>query len=599
MSEQDEDLGRRLMEMGVISEQALEQAKMMQTQTGGRLDHALLQLGAVTAADLRQLAESGPTSVEAPAATASEAPPQAVQAPAPAAPPAAEAVSLSNYQVDPNALRDVPRHVAESRRVLPIQMSEDRIVVAMADATDVLAIDEVRARTGRKVEPIQVPEHELMQAIDQYYSTRARTAMLSTEGAIDVAGPLADVEAAADMDAEMATMLDQAPVVRVVQSILSNAVRARASDVHVEPRADGLHVRYRVDGDLYTATVLSSEILRLIISRLKIMANMDIAENRLPQDNRTFVTVDGRPIDLRVSSMPTYFGEKVVLRILDKAQVLIDLKQLGFSTQVYEKYDEFLNTPQGMMLVTGPTGSGKSTTLYASLQRLKTDTKNIMTVEDPIEYQVDGINQSQVLPRIDLSFARCLRSILRQDPDIILVGEIRDNETADMAFRAALTGHLVLSTLHTNDAPSAATRLVDMGVEPYLIASSVIGVIAQRLVRRLCSRCRGQTEPTSVEIDRLGLTAEEAANMNFYRGRGCEQCRNTGYYGRVACFELMTMNNDIRHLVMQRAPATDVRQAALDSGMISLRTDGLQKIHEGITGASEIVNIIFAAEPAT
>ncbi|MGD8240069.1 MAG: GspE/PulE family protein, partial [Armatimonadota bacterium] len=507
------------------------------------------------------------------------------------------AATLANYQIDPNAMRHIPKHVAESQRILPIQMSEDRIVVAMADASDVLAIDEVRTRTGRKVEPIQVPEHELLQAIQQYYTRRARSAMSSTEGAIDVAQPLRDVEAAADLDGDMAAMLDQAPVVRLVQSILGNAVRARASDVHVEPREDGLHVRYRVDGELYTPTVLSSEMQPLVISRLKIMANMDIADSRLPQDNRAFVSVDERPIDLRVSTMPTYFGEKVVLRILDKAQVLIDLSQLGFGPQIYEQYEQLLHAPQGMILVTGPTGSGKSTTLYASLQQIKTETRNIMTVEDPIEYQVDGINQSQVHPRIDLSFARCLRSILRQDPDTILVGEIRDAETADMAFRAALTGHLVLSTLHTNDAPGATTRLIDMGVEPYLIASSVIGVLAQRLVRRLCSRCRAQTEPTSAEIDRLGLTAEQAANMSFYRGRGCEQCRNTGYYGRVACFELMPMNNDIRRLVMGRVPATEIRQAALTSGMATLRADGLQKIHEGVTGPSELLNILFAKEP--
>ena len=598
MAESEEEIGRRLVEMGIVSEHVLEQAKMMQTQMGGRLEHALLQLGAVTTADLQRLLEAAPP---APAASA----PAERSAAAPAAPPAAApapvrapgTASLANYQIDPSALRHIPRHVAESQRVMPIQMSEDRIVVAMADASDVLAIDEVRTRTGRKVEPIQVPEQELLQAIQQYYTRRARAAISSTEGAIDVAQPLRDVGAAAGVDSDMAQMLDQAPVVRVVHSILSNAVRARASDVHVEPREDGLHVRYRVDGDLYTPTVLSSEMQALIISRLKIMANMDIAESRMPQDNRTFVTVDDRPIDLRVSTMPTYFGEKVVLRILDKAQVLIDLEQLGFSPQIHEQYDKLLHAPQGMILVTGPTGSGKSTTLYASLQRIKTDTRNIMTVEDPIEYQVDGINQSQVLPRIELNFARCLRSILRQDPDIILVGEIRDAETAEMAFRAALTGHLVLSTLHTNDAPSATTRLMDMGVEPYLIASSVIGVLAQRLVRRICTRCRGRTEPTSIEIDRLGLTAEQAANMNFYRGRGCEQCRNMGHYGRVGCFELMVMTNEVRHLVMNRAPASDLRQAAISTGMATLRADALYKVHAGMSSASEVINILFAEEP--
>ncbi|MFQ6097933.1 MAG: GspE/PulE family protein, partial [Armatimonadota bacterium] len=442
-----------------------------------------------------------------------------------------------------------------------------------------------------------VPEQELREAIDQYYAAQARSRLLEPgEDVRDATASVREIDLAAGIDENLIAMLDQAPVVRIVHNILSNAVRMRASDVHAEPREDGLHIRYRIDGQLVTASVLPKDMQKLVISRLKIMAEIDIGESRLPQDNRAMIKVDDRAIDLRVSTLPTYWGEKVVLRILDKAQVLLSLNQLGFTPETLKAYQDLLRTPQGMILVTGPTGSGKSTTLYASLQYLKTDTKNITTVEDPIEYQVEGVNQSQVLPKIDLTFARCLRAILRQDPDIILVGEIRDNETAEMAFRAALTGHLVLSTLHTNDAPSAVTRLVDMGVEPYLIASSVIGVIAQRLVRRICTRCREQTSLSDLEIEQLGLDSEAASRLMAYKGRGCEQCRNTGYYGRVAVYELFTMNNELRHMIMSGAAAADIRRKAIETGMTTLRDDGLQKIHGGVTTAAEVINVIFSTE---
>ncbi|MFQ6131122.1 MAG: GspE/PulE family protein [Armatimonadota bacterium] len=589
----DDHLSRQLLELGMVTEGDLAEAKQMQTQMGTQLGTALIQLGVLTAADLARLAP-GEAQAEQPAGEAR------AQAAAPAAPaaPTAQRASLANYEIDPAAIREVPRQVAEQHLVLPIQMSEDRVVVAMADATNVFAIDEVRQRTGRRVEPIEVDEAELQAAIEQFYSAQVRAALASTEGAIDPSQPLLHPELMEGVEDDLVQMLDQAPVVRVVESILRNAVRARASDVHVEPREDGVYVRYRVDGQLMTVMTLDREMQKLVASRLKIMSEIDIAETRLPHDGRAFVTVDDRPIDLRVSTLPTYFGEKVVLRLLDKSQVLISLKQLGFLPETLAAYEELLQTPQGMILVTGPTGSGKSTTLYASLQQLKTETKNIVTVEDPIEYQVEGINQSQVHPRIDLTFARALRSILRQDPDIILVGEIRDLETAEMAFRAALTGHLVLSTLHTNDAPSAATRLVDMHVEPYLIASSVVGVLAQRLVRRICTRCREQTQPTELEVEQLALRSEELADMSFFKGRGCEQCRNTGYYGRVGVYELMHMNNEIREAVTAGKSAAEIRSIAIESGMHTLRDDGLQKVNSGVTTAQEVINVIFSVEEA-
>jgi type II secretory ATPase GspE/PulE/Tfp pilus assembly ATPase PilB-like protein len=345
-----------------------------------------------------------------------------------------------------------------------------------------------------------------------------------------------------------------------------------------------------------TVTTLPTDMHRYVISRIKIMAGADIAETRFPQDGRFATEVDERPIDLRVSTLPTYWGEKSVLRILDKSKALVSLNQLGMIPEVQEGYERLIHSPQGMILVTGPTGSGKSTTLYASLHTINDDTVNITTVEDPIEYQIAGVNQVQVLPRIDLTFATALPFILRQDPDVILIGEIRDLDTAEMAFRASLTGHLVLSTLHTNDAPSAATRLVDLGVEPYLIASSVIGVIAQRLVRRICPRCREACEPSELELDRLELTPEQAKKIQFHRGRGCAQCRNTGYQGRIGVYELMPMTNDLREAITANVNAAELRRIALRTGMKSLKYDGLSKVNAGITTAAEVISIMFASE---
>ena len=412
----------------------------------------------------------------------------------------------------------------------------------------------------------------------------------------DLSTSVAKDESLLDLSDDIAAAVDEAPVVRVVEKIIRDAVAQRASDIHVEPRADVFAIRYRIDGLLQTITELPIDLHRTVVSRLKILGGCDISESRMPQDGRFATLVDGRPIDIRLSTLPTYWGEKVVLRLLDKSTALVSLSQLGMLPDMMKQYDALLHTKQGMILVTGPTGSGKSTTLYASLHKIKDDTLNITTVEDPIEYEVEGVNQTQVHARIDLTFARCLRHILRQDPDIILVGEIRDYETAEMAFRAALTGHLVLSTLHTNDAHSAATRLMDMRVEPYLIASCVIGVLAQRLVRRICPRCKEQYEPTALEIEELRLKPEQAQRIRFYRGRGCEQCRNTGHHGRVGLFELMVMTNELRDLIVRRANAAELRQAAIRAGMKTLRYDGLSKINAGITSASEVTRVLLGGE---
>ncbi len=602
----DERLAKALVQIGVISDAEIQQAREMQETGGQNLVQALLSSGMVSAHDIARatevMADDEPeiddNAVPENSVTFEAADAPIVDDAASARPKARKRTpgkaSLDDYEVDPEALQSVPRSVAEQYTILPIQVSQDRILVAMADATDVFAMDEVRSRTGKRVEPIEVDEEELTKAIEVFYSTQARSKVKMADtrdlGA-SVVGDLAE-----GVDDSLTDMLNQAPVVRIVQEILKDAVRMGASDVHIEPRGEHVSVRYRLDGQLSVITTLPTDMHRFVLSRIKILAGEDIAETRKPQDGRFATIVDERPIDLRVSTLPTYWGEKAVMRILDKSRTLVSLNQLGFRPDTQRDFEQLIQKRQGMILVTGPTGSGKTTTLYASLHSLNDDTKNITTVEDPIEYEVEGLNQVRVHEAVDLTFATALRSILRQDPDVILIGEIRDEDTAQMAFRASLTGHLVLSTLHTNDAPSAATRLVDIGIPPYITASSLIGVLAQRLVRRLCKRCREGCEPTDIELESLSLTKEQATNVQFHRARGCQYCRNTGYSGRVALYELMLMNPQIRQAIVDGADASVLRRIALKAGMRSLRYDGLAKINAGITSAHEVAGIIFGGD---
>jgi type IV pilus assembly protein PilB len=593
-AERDRAIAQSLLRQGIIDREQLTAAEAQQKAGNLTLVQALLRLGACTAQDLARAAgtATGPSQgggfVLAHSASVADGAPEVVGG-----------ASLDDYEVDPQALREVPRTVAEEYTLLPLQVSEGRILLAMADPDNVFAIDEVRKRTGRRVEAVQVPEADLIAAIDQYYSTQARAAVAHSGAVVtrDLGGSLSKDSTLGDFgDDELAATVDEAPVVRLVEKMIRDAVAQRASDIHIEPRSDTFALRFRVDGLLQTITELPIDLHRTVVSRLKILGGADISENRMPQDGRFATLVDDRPIDIRLSTLPTYWGEKIVLRLLDKSAALVSLSQLGLLPDMMKQYDQLLHARQGMVLVTGPTGSGKSTTLYASLHKIKDDTLNITTVEDPIEYEVEGVNQTQVHARIELSFARCLRHILRQDPDIILIGEVRDYETAEMAFRAALTGHLVLSTLHTNDAPSAATRLIDMKVEPYLIASCVLGVLAQRLVRRLCTRCREQYEPSELEIEELHLKPDQSQKLRFFRGRGCEQCRNTGHYGRVGLYELMAMTNEVRDLIVRHANAAELRQAAVRGGMKTMRYDGLSKINAGVTSASEVIRVMLMGE---
>lgn len=605
-SSDEERLASGLVSSGIITPEQLEEARQQADESGINLVQTLLRSRLITAADIARAAEAMPTEDPPPApAPAAPTPPPPVAPPGQGAPPRpmrprpAGKASLSSYELDPEALRDVPRAVAERYLVLPLQISSDRILVAMADATNVFAMDEIRQRTGRRVEPIEVAEEELLEAIDQYYANLARTQVNLTATTRDIGEPISGGEYKNAVDNALAEMLDQAPVVRIVEQILRDAVRERASDIHIEPRGEHVVVRFRVDGQLRTViNNLPADMHRYMLSRIKILAGEDISETRTPQDGRFATVIDERPVDLRVSTLPTFWGEKAVMRILDKSRALVSLNQLGFMPEMRKQFEDLINQPQGMLLVTGPTGSGKTTTLYASLYAINDDTKNITTVEDPIEYEVSGLNQVQVHPQINLTFASALRSILRQDPDVILVGEMRDFETAEMGFRAALTGHLVLSTLHTNDAPSAPTRLVDMGIQPYLIGSTVIGVLAQRLVRKICSHCREACDCSPEDLESLQLTPEQAGKIQFHRGRGCTHCRNTGYQGRIALYELMTMNNDIRDGITKGLNAQQVRQIALKSGMKSLKYDGLMKVHTGVTSAHEVTKVMFAGDTA-
>ena len=480
----------------------------------------------------------------------------------------------------------VSQRFLREARVLPLYLDQDRLHLAMADPTDRFAIDAMQAATGHQVVPVVGLPSEIENAIEKLYGA-GRSAMGEIVEGLDETGEgEADVETLKDLASE-------APVIRLVNLIIQRAVESRASDIHVEPFEDQLKVRYRVDGVLTEVEAPPSSSTAAVISRIKLMAKLNIAERRLPQDGRISLRVQGKELDLRVSTVPTLFGESVVIRLLDKESVSFDFGALGFDGEPLERFKRILHMPHGIVLVTGPTGSGKSTTLYTALSRLNTAEKKIITVEDPVEYQIAGINQIQVKPQIDLTFASALRSIVRQDPDIIMVGEMRDLETARIAVQSALTGHLVLSTLHTNDAAGGVTRLLDMGVEDYLITSTINGIVAQRLVRRLCGHCAQPYEPLPELVEELQLQEFAGADgkVRLHRAVGCEQCGGSGFHGRLALTEVLVMNDDIRRLVMQHANAGEIQEAAVADGMATLHRDGLRKAAAGLTTLEEVARV--------
>ncbi len=505
--------------------------------------------------------------------------------------------AIEQDRVDPDLIRRIPLALAREKGVLPLWTDEEGlVVVAMADLSAVTTLDDLRVQLGRRCRPVLVPRNVLQAATNNAWDRASRTASAVMEEIREETAPQADDDLT--LDADLLDDPNQAPIIRFVNSLLTQAIKDRASDIHLEPFEKELVVRFRIDGVLYEIVKPPPRLQASIVSRVKIMAGLNIAEKRIPQDGRIRTRMAGREIDLRVSTLPVRHGERVVMRILEKGTVF-NLEQVGMGPDTLQAFRRMIRLPHGILLVTGPTGSGKTTTLYSALSEINDPDKNILTIEDPIEYELRGIGQTQVNPKIDLTFASTLRAHLRQDPDIILVGEIRDRETADNAVQASLTGHLVFSTLHTNDAPTAFSRLVDMGVEPFLVSSSLIAVLAQRLVRRLCRECREAYGPTVDELHGLGLgQASTDALMRavqggraLYRAKGCPACLGTGYQGRSGIYELLVVSDEIRSLVTSRANAGQIRQAAVANGMATLRDDGIRKVLDGTTSLDEVVRV--------
>jgi type IV pilus assembly protein PilB len=519
-------------------------------------------------------------------------------------------INLAQFQLSPAILKLIPAETARKYQVVPLSRTGTTLTIAMTDPTNVFAMDDIKFMTGYNVEPVVASENAVLETIRRYYPSAARpgavkdaagpsTLELATRGleelqqlvATDAVEVLEDLQ---EISAQgLAQQGEEAPVVRLVNVLLMSAIQKGASDIHIEPYEKELRVRYRIDGILYTVMNPPLKFRDAIASRVKIMAKLDIAEKRLPQDGRIKIRFTdhgiGKEIDFRVSCLPTLFGEKIVLRLLDKDQLMLDMTKLGFEPESLVRFETAIARPWGMVLVTGPTGSGKTNTLYSSIQRLNTAGTNILTVEDPVEFNLVGVNQVQVREPIGLTFAAALRSFLRQDPNIILVGEIRDIETAEIAVKAALTGHLVLSTLHTNDAPSTVNRLMNMGIEPFLVASSVHLIAAQRLVRRICMQCRTPSPVAPAGLCQAGFTPDEAETVTAFRGAGCDRCNQTGYKGRVGLYEVMEIGDQIRELILRDAPATELRQAAIAGGMITLRESGLRKVRDGLTTLEEVM----------
>lgn len=542
-------LGDLLVETGLITEEQL-QITLKEKTAGQKLGDALLQRGYITEQQLIEVLE--------------------FQLGIPH-------ISLYRYPFDTKLFSLVSKETAKRNILIPLKREEDKLYVAMADPMDFFAIDDLRLSTGFQIETAIATKDDILRAINKYYDI--------DEGFEELMGSAPQQEAVQE---EKITDQDS-PIVRLVNQILSNAVTLKASDIHIDPHETKVVIRYRVDGVLRVERVMPKHMQSVLTARIKIMANLDITEHRIPQDGRIKVNLDFHPIDLRVSTLPTVYGEKIVLRILDLGSSLNDISKLGFNKLNLQRFKTMIEKPTGIVLITGPTGSGKSSTLYAALNQLNGEDVNIITIEDPVEYQVEGINQIQVNPNVGMTFAAGLRSILRQDPNIIMVGEIRDKETVEIAIRASLTGHLVLSTLHTNDSISTVTRLIDMGVEPFLVASSLSGIIAQRLVRRVCRDCAEEQVPSKRETE---IFAKRGMKIDkIVRGRGCASCNMTGYKGRLAVHEVLVINDEIRRIIMNGESFSKLRDTAMKYKTIFLIDDGLLKVKQGLTTTEEVLRV--------
>lgn len=564
--------GDIFVEMGLITPEQLQNALEKQKEVGLHepIDNILVQMGLVTERDrVRALG-------------------------------ALWGIAFWDLSENPPQLEAVKRlssDTARRHKAIPVRQEENRLIVAMANPLDIFAIDEIRILTGNEIEVVIAPEEDILNAQRQFYRLDAslNQAVQEVMKEVETAGIALLAKEEELSTEELREMGEEAPIVRLTNMIITQAIADGASDIHIEPAKECVKVRYRIDGVMMDSMVLPKRLQAPLISRFKIMSAMDIAEKRIPQDNRISALIDGKEYDFRVSTLPCLHGEKVVMRVLDKSSIRIGLHRLGFLPDTLERLEQVISRAYGIILVTGPTGSGKSTTLYSILSKLNTGLVNIITAEDPAEYELPGINQVQVNPKAGLTFAIALRAMLRQDPDVIMVGEMRDRETATIAIEAALTGHLVLSTLHTNDAPSAPPRLIEMGVEPFMIASSLIGVLAQRLARTICNRCKESYVVPPEVLERHGFTPPAGVQeITLYKGRGCEQCKNTGYKGRTGLHELMTLNDEIRDLILKHAASHTIQQAAIARGMRTLKEDALCKVLLGITTLEEVVRVIYS-----
>ncbi len=562
-------LGQMLIDAGLVTEEQLKEALEQQRKQGGKIGYNLVKLGYVKEEDITNFLSE---QYDVPA------------------------INLRHFEIDESVIKLIPSEVAQKYLIIPVNRTGATLTIAMVDPTNVFAMDDLKFMTGYNIEPVVASEIAIREAIDQYYGSSHALELkkVMDEMAESEADQLEVLEEEEDIDlAKLEAATEEAPVVKLVNIILTDSIKKNASDIHLEPYEKDVRVRFRIDGVLYEMMNPPMKLKDAITSRMKIMAKLDISEKRLPQDGRIKVKMKiqdkYKEMDYRVSVLPTLFGEKIVLRLLDKDNLVLDMTKLGFETESLEKFERAILKPYGMVLVTGPTGSGKTNTLYSSINRINTPETNILTAEDPVEFNLHGINQVQMKEQIGLNFAAALRSFLRQDPNIILVGEIRDFETAEIAVKAALTGHLVLSTLHTNDAPSTINRLMNMGIEPFLVSTSVNLICAQRLIRKICKDCKEEIHLPEQTLLDIGFRNEEVKNIKLFKGKGCYSCNNTGYKGRIGLFEVMEITEDVRELILAGASSIELKRKAVEEGMINLRESGLQKLRDGITTVEEVV----------
>lgn len=569
----EELLGNLLKEDGAISKEALDKAFSEQRKTGLRFERIITKLKLAKEEDIERVLKNHYK---------------------------IEFVDLKDKKIKGEVLDFIPEHVVKQYEVIPVEINdkEKKINLAMANPKDVVAIDHVSLITGYTVVPYVATEADILELIDEYYETKALEGIIVED--IEIGEEVAEDEVTAE---RLKKLGEEAPIIKLVSSIINQAVQSKASDIHFEPQENAFFVRDRVDGVLQTSHMLPKKLQLAITSRIKIMSNLDIAEKRHPQDGQVRLKLMNRDIDFRVSTLPARFGEKIVMRILDKSSFLLGLWQLGFNSEMQKDFEEMITKPSGIILITGPTGSGKTTSLYAVINKIKSPGRNIITLEDPIEYELlagkardVGVTQVQINPKIEFTFAAGLRAILRQDPDVIMVGEIRDLETAEIAIRSALVGRMVMSTLHTSDAPEAITRLIDMGIEPFLIASSLTAVVAQRLVHVLCENCKEAYTPPADSLRRLNLHPSRGSEIKFYRADGCKHCGETGYSGRTGIFEMMKLDDKIRELILKKTSTSVIRHQAVVAGMKTLWDNGLELVLKGITSVEEILRVLPPGE---